>query len=183
MSSEHDRTILNCIFNPLLPVGELIYEDELPHNLQDDKSKITNGEEAKSLELEAVKAAESGDLDTAIATFTKVIDIAPQWASGYNNRAQAYRLKGNIPAAVADLNEAITLSGGQGRSGCQALCQRGIMNRREGQDDLARADFEAAAKLGSQFAKMQLIELNPYAALCNQMLHDVMGKLQHTAQK
>lgn len=34
MSSEHDRAVLNCIFNPLLPVGELIYEDELPHNLQ-----------------------------------------------------------------------------------------------------------------------------------------------------
>jgi hypothetical protein len=57
------------------------------------------------------------------------------------------------------------------------------MNRRKGQDDLARVDFEAAARLGSQFAKMQLIELNPYAALCNQMLLDVMGKLQQTAQK
>jgi hypothetical protein len=88
-----------------------------------------------------------------------------------------------VSAAVADLNEAVSVSGGQGRSGCQALCQRGILNRKEGQDDLARADFEAAAKLGSQFAKMQLIELNPYAALCNQMLHDVMGKLQGTAHK
>jgi hypothetical protein len=85
-------------------------------------------------------------------------------------------------AAVADLNEAISLSGGQGRSGCQALCQRGIINRKEGQHDLARADFEAAAGLGSHFAKMQLVDLNPYAALCNQMLHDVMGKLQHTSQ-
>jgi len=52
------------------------------------------------------------------------------------------------------------------------------MNRKEGHDDLARLDFEVAAKLGSHFAKMQLVELNPYAALCNQMLHDVMGKLQ-----
>jgi tetratricopeptide (TPR) repeat protein len=67
----------------------------------DDEGKITNGEEAKSLELEGVKAAESGDLDTAIATFTKVINIAPQWASGYNNRAQAYRLKGNTPGVYA----------------------------------------------------------------------------------
>lgn len=86
-------------------------------------------------------------------------------------------------AAVADLNEAIHLSGGQGRSGCQALCQRGIMNRKEGLVDLARKDFEAAAKLGSHFAKMQLVELNPYAALCSQMLHDVTGKLQQTGQK
>jgi len=81
-------------------------------------------------------------------------------------------------AAVADLNEAISLSAGRGRSACQAFCQRGIMNRKEGHDDLARLDFEVAAKLGSHFAKIQLVELNPYAALCNQMLHDVMGKLQ-----
>jgi hypothetical protein len=33
MSSEHDKAVLNCIFNPLLPVGELVY-DELPHALQ-----------------------------------------------------------------------------------------------------------------------------------------------------
>jgi hypothetical protein len=86
-------------------------------------------------------------------------------------------------AAVADLNEAISLSEGRGRSACQAFCQRGIMNRKEGHDDLARLDFEVAARLGSQFAKTQLVELNPYAALCNQMLHDVMGKLQQTVQK
>jgi hypothetical protein len=60
----------------------------------DDQSKL-NGE-VKSLELEGVKAAESGELDAAIATFTEVISIAPQWASGYNNRAQAYRLQGDI---------------------------------------------------------------------------------------
>jgi hypothetical protein len=57
------------------------------------------------------------------------------------------------------------------------------MHKKEGHDDLARVDFEAAAKLGSHFAKMQLVELNPYAALCNQMLHDVMGRLQQTVQK
>jgi hypothetical protein len=34
MTSEHDIAILNCVFNPLLPLGEAVYEDELPHNLQ-----------------------------------------------------------------------------------------------------------------------------------------------------
>jgi hypothetical protein len=67
----------------------------------DDEGSTTNGEVVKGLEVEGVKAAESGDLDTAIATFTKVINIAPQWASGYNNRAQAYRLKGNTPGVYA----------------------------------------------------------------------------------
>jgi hypothetical protein len=67
----------------------------------DDEGKITNGEVVKSLEMAGVKAAECGDLDTAIATFTEVINIAPQWASGYNNRAQAYRLKGDTQGVYA----------------------------------------------------------------------------------
>lgn len=78
-----------------------LYKNLSCNVFSDDQGKIANGEEAKGLELEGVKAAESGDLDTAIATFTKVINIAPQWASGYNNRAQAYRLKGNTPGVYA----------------------------------------------------------------------------------
>ena len=31
-------------------------------------------------------------------------------------------------------------------------------------------DFRAAAALGSGFAKSKLVELNPYAAMCNAML-------------
>jgi Flp pilus assembly protein TadD len=63
----------------------------------DVEDKITNVDVAKSMELEGVKAAESGDLDKATEMFTRAINIAPKWASGYNNRAQAYRLKGNTP--------------------------------------------------------------------------------------
>lgn len=47
-----------------------------------------------------------------------------------------------------------------------------------GNDDGAREDFQAAANLGSEFAKQMLIALNPYAALCNQMLREVMTKLR-----
>jgi tetratricopeptide (TPR) repeat protein len=61
----------------------------------DNEDEITNAAEAKSLELEGVKAADSGELDKAIGLFTRAINIAPNWASGYNNRAQAYRLNGD----------------------------------------------------------------------------------------
>ena len=75
--------------------------------------------------------------------------------------------------SLKDLDKAICLSEGKGRSGCQALCQRGLLYRRLGRDDQAREDFEKAAKLGSGFARTQLVALNPYAALCNQMLAKV----------
>ena len=46
-----------------------------------------------------------------------------------------------------------------------------------GENEKAVDDIKNGAKLGSQFAKMFLIQLNPYAALCNSMLSQVMEKL------
>ncbi len=42
------------------------------------------------------KSAEKNDLKRSIECFNKAIEIAPHWASSYNNRAQAFRLIGNI---------------------------------------------------------------------------------------
>lgn len=47
------------------------------------------------LEVEGVQAAEKGDIDKAIDLFGQAILLAPQRASGYNNRAQAFRIKGD----------------------------------------------------------------------------------------
>ena len=43
----------------------------------------------------------------------------------------------------------------------------------EGRDDDALTDFKAAASEGSGFAKTMLVEMNPYAAMCNAMLRNV----------
>jgi hypothetical protein len=44
------------------------------------------------------------------------------------------------------------------------------MTFKDGQDEAALEDFKAAAALGSGFAKSMLVEMNPYAAMCNAML-------------
>lgn len=61
-----------------------------------------------------------------------------------------------ISAAMEDLEIALKLSNSSGRSGCRALCQRGVLRRLKQDIDGARSDFEAAAKLGSQFARSQV---------------------------
>uniref|UniRef100_A0A4W5R0S8 Tetratricopeptide repeat domain 36 n=1 Tax=Hucho hucho TaxID=62062 RepID=A0A4W5R0S8_9TELE len=83
------------------------------------------------------------------------------------------------PGALEDLERAIALSGGAGRTACQALVQRGLLLRLACQDDKAREDFEKAAVLGSEFARRQVVVLNPYAALCNRMLTEVINKLRN----
>ncbi|KAF6210020.1 hypothetical protein GE061_015775 [Apolygus lucorum] len=174
--SEHDRIILNSIFNPFLPIGESNYDGDLAEELIDNEEITPSVARAKEIEVEGIKAAEGGDLDGAESLLTEALRISER-ASGYNNRAQVLRLKGKDSAAILDLNRAIEVSGGGGKAGCQAFCQRALLHRRNGRDSEAKEDFTKAAQLGSQFARHQLVEMNPYAAMCNQMLNDMMEKL------
>ncbi|XP_063605475.1 tetratricopeptide repeat protein 36 homolog [Penaeus indicus] len=178
MASAGDRAILNSIFNPLLPVGECVFEEDIPKELKDPDDASPDCAEAKEQEVLGVKAAEAGDVEGALVHFNRAIEITSYRPSGYNNRAQALRLQGKVEEAMADLNTAIELSKGKGRAACQAFTQRAMIHRLQGNDDLAREDFQAASNLGSEFAKAQLVQMNPYAALCNKMLHDVFSKLQ-----
>ncbi|XP_076318749.1 tetratricopeptide repeat protein 36 homolog [Tachypleus tridentatus] len=178
MGSRHDRAVLNSIFNPSLPVGECVFDDEIPTDLRDEEDGSLEVQEAKQLEIEGVKAAEEGQLEKAIQIFTKAIELTPRRASGFNNRAQVLRLKGDNEGAVLDLNNAINMSEGKGKAACQAYCQRALLHCLHKDDELALEDFKRAAALGSEFAKAQVVRMNPYAALCNQMLSRVMDNLQ-----
>jgi len=46
--------------------------------------------------LSGIKAAEANDINGALEFFKQAIEVAPQWASAYNNRGQALRLTGDI---------------------------------------------------------------------------------------
>ncbi|CAD6195578.1 unnamed protein product [Caenorhabditis auriculariae] len=175
MATAHDRAVLNQILNPLLPNSDGL--DEVKH----EEVVIEHEGFARSVELEreGVRLAESGKSADAIAVFSKAIESCPVNPSAYNNRAQAYRLNEQIEEALADLNEALKLGNEKGKAACQAFVQRGSIYRLQGNDDKAREDFQAAAELGSSFAKMQLVTLNPYAAMCNKMLSDVFSNMKN----
>ncbi|KAI6073226.1 Tetratricopeptide repeat protein 36 [Aix galericulata] len=136
-------------------------------------------EQVRDLELQGVSAAESGDVSTALERFNEAIRLLPERASGYNNRAQALRLKGDVAGALRDLDTAIRLARGCGRAACQSFVQRGLIRRLQARDEDARRDFQRAARLGSAFARQQLVLLNPYSALCNQMLCEMLGRLRN----
>ncbi|KAK6618255.1 hypothetical protein RUM44_002706 [Polyplax serrata] len=176
MSTARDKAILNSILNPFLPVDFEREEESVVRN--DDPGDLTEEVlKAKQLEKEAISMADKGRVKDAVATFGNAIHLAPHLPSLYNNRAQAHRLLGDTHSALDDLNMAITLSKGEGRSACQAFCQRGLIRRKNGEEEKAQDDFKMAARLGSPFAKMVLVQSNPYAALCNDMLSQVLQKL------
>ena len=77
-----------------------------------------------------------------------------------------------------NLNKAIQLSQGRGKAACQAFCQRAMLHYYFENEELAFKDWENASHLGSAFAKNQLIQQNPYAALCNKMLYNVFKNVK-----
>ncbi|KAJ3591389.1 hypothetical protein NHX12_009334 [Muraenolepis orangiensis] len=181
MSTEHDRAVLQAIFNPSCPLGDADPTVSPEVEVEDDDKgfEATRLTEVKALEAQGVSAAEGGDLEAALHHLNKAILLLPTRASAYNNRAQALRLQGNTAGALADLDLAVTLSNGSGLTGRQALVQRGLLLRLAQRDADARADFERAAALGSEFARHQAVALNPYAALCNRMLTEVLHQLRN----
>ncbi|XP_004604782.2 tetratricopeptide repeat protein 36 [Sorex araneus] len=182
MGTPNDQAVLQAIFNPNSPFGDLdgLELGEVADGEVDEDGAFPQAEleQSKGLELQGVTAAEAGDFGTALERFSQAIGLLPQRASAYNNRAQARRLQGDVAGALEDLERALALSGGRGRTARQGFVQRGLLARLQGRDDDARRDFERAAQLGSPFARRQLVLLNPYAALCNRMLADMMGQLR-----
>lgn len=94
--SQKDKAVLESIFNPFLPLGSQDDDDEEQQSSQEEDINDINSEKAKEYERSGVEKAESGDLDGAMECFNMSVEVAPTRASGYNNRAQLWRLKGQI---------------------------------------------------------------------------------------
>ncbi|XP_037826296.1 tetratricopeptide repeat protein 36 homolog [Lucilia sericata] len=183
--SAHDQQVLESIFNPLELTSsleaQLINPDSTEPLVDQDEAlgcEVEILKKSKQLEIEAVKLAEEEKLEEALEKFKESLELTPKRASIYNNRAQALRLAGKDEAAFDDLNQALENCLNQAKSKCHALCQRGVLYRKQNKLDEARQDFEEAAKMGSKFAKQQLVEINPFAALCNQMLRQAFQQLE-----
>ncbi|CAK5075344.1 unnamed protein product [Meloidogyne enterolobii] len=81
--------------------------------------------------------------------------------------------------ARIDLNKSLELSKGKGNCAAQVYVQLALIHRLNGEEEFAKIEFEKASELGSSFAKKQLVAMNPYAAMCNKMLGEIMVKLRH----
>ncbi|KAG2180964.1 hypothetical protein INT43_008546, partial [Umbelopsis isabellina] len=176
MPNVSDDAILELVFNP--------EAQGLPLEAVTETIDTTGAKEVPSdilprlqqLENEGVRLAEEQKLDEALDKLSQAITICDYYASIYNNRAQVYRLKGDIDSALEDLNEAMKHGVGQPKILRQAYTQRAIIRKQKGDLDGAQADFERGAKFGNPIAKNISVNENPYAKMCNQIMLEVMGR-------
>ncbi|XP_027195977.2 tetratricopeptide repeat protein 36 homolog [Dermatophagoides pteronyssinus] len=183
MANNKDQKVIDFMFDPFLV--EQNFSDPADNdddNLSDHPQKLTTEQqESKRLEMKAIESANNGQYDQAFDYFQQALQLWPENASVLNNRAQTYRLQNRIADARQDLDEAIQLLGDLNLSvdshlrqvARQAYCQRALIHLLEENRELGLKDMQQSAQLGNQFARAYMAKMNPYAALCNQMLQDM----------
>jgi tetratricopeptide (TPR) repeat protein len=102
-------------------VGTMADATALVKALRDDDEDVRRGAEAAlwrvwsrsgdaavdALYATGIGEMESGDVDAAIRTFSRVIERKPAFAEGWNKRATLYFLAGDLRRSLADCDEVI----------------------------------------------------------------------------
>ena len=95
-----------------------------------------------------------GEVDRAIADYTKAIALDPNVALAYTNRGSAYYRKGEYERAIADHSKAIAIDPNH----ANAYYNRGVAYEQKGDKDQAIADFRKVLEINpsDQDAKVTL---------------------------
>ena len=93
--------------------------------------------------IAAMRSKRKGDLDGAIADYTKAIELKPDDAGAYNNRGNAKQTKGDLDGAIADYTKAIELK----PDDAGAYCNRAAWRKAKGDLGGALADYNKAIEL------------------------------------
>jgi tetratricopeptide (TPR) repeat protein len=102
--------------------------------------------------------ASKGDYDHAIAEFTEVIRLKPDFAKAYLDRGNAYYNKKDYDKAIADYNALLRFN----PNDISAYGNRGLAHVKKEDYDQAIADFTEIIRLKPDFAKAYLERSNAY---------------------
>ena len=98
--------------------------------------------------IAAFRGRPAGDLDGAIADYTKAIELDPNDLDSHNNRGLARQAKGDFDGAIADHTKAIELN----PRDPDGYYNRGISRKAKGDLDGAIADFTKVIEIDPRYA-------------------------------
>lgn len=95
-----------------------------------------------------VARQKKGDLDGALADYTRAIELNPHDAAPYNNRGLLKMAKGDLDGALADYDRALQIS----PRNFEIRGNRGVARQKSGDLDGALSDYDIAIKLYHKYA-------------------------------
>jgi poly(3-hydroxybutyrate) depolymerase/lipoprotein NlpI len=162
---------------------------ELPGDPHFEEHHFKGSEEALKKVTEqynrGVKLQQAGDLKGAIAAYTRVVELDPNFADAYNNRGAAYVSLNDVAAAIQDFTRSLAISpspnpynnrgaiyvsqqkyeeaitdlnaGINLQPSADAYANRGIAYMNTSRLELARDDFEKAIGLDAKFGRAYVL--------------------------
>jgi len=118
--------------------------------------------EVNLLMLEGIDAMGQGDLKRALGAFDSMVDVAPQFAEGWNKRATVEFLMNDYKASVADIQKTLALE----PHNWGALSGLGQIYVALGDDEAALRAFKRA------------LAINPHLASVKAKVHELEAKLE-----
>jgi tetratricopeptide (TPR) repeat protein len=168
-------TVLDTLFRKLQDATDPVTAQTLEQAIWEQWTLLPEPAQ-RALMFKGIGEMQGRDLAGAVATFSKLIEIAPDLPEGWNKRATVHWLRGDYPASIKDICE--TLKREPRHFG--ALSGLGMIRAEMGENGRAVAAFEMAKKHNPHIGGLDA-EIARLRALGGDPPDDPLGCGQQTA--
>ncbi len=175
-SDNGKATVLDTLFAKLQTTTDPLAAQALEQAIWEQWTMVPDPAQ-RQLMLRGIAEMQQQELQNAVVTFTKLIEIAPDLSEAWNKRATVYWLLGNFPASIADICETIKREPRH----FGAYSGLGMIRAQMGEPARAVAAFELARKFNPHIVGIddEIARLKAQAG--NEVSNDPLGCGERTA--
>jgi tetratricopeptide (TPR) repeat protein len=104
--NKESANMLDTLFDKLQTATDPVAVQSLEEAIWEQWTVVPDPDQRK-LMLRGIAEMQQQELKSAVETFTKLIELAPELSEAWNKRATVHWLMGNFPASLADICETI----------------------------------------------------------------------------
>jgi tetratricopeptide (TPR) repeat protein len=135
------QTVLDTLVDTLRTATDPSAVQALEEGIWEQWTMVPDGAQ-RQLMARGIAEMHQQELQNAVVSFTKLIDIAPELSEAWNKRATVHWLMGNFPASIADICETVKREPRH----FGAYSGLGMIRAQMGEHARAAAAFELAKK-------------------------------------
>jgi tetratricopeptide (TPR) repeat protein len=140
-SNAGSQTMLDTLFEKLKTATDPFAVQALEQGIWEQWTMVPDPVQ-RQLMMRGIAEMGQQELEGAVATFTRLIETAPELSEAWNKRATVYWLLGNFPASIADICETVKREPRH----FGAYSGLGMIRAQMGEHARAAAAFELARK-------------------------------------
>lgn len=170
------QTMLDTLFDKLKAATDPFAVQALEQAIWEQWTMVPDPAQ-RQLMMRGIAEMQQQELQSAVATFTKLIEVAPELSEAWNKRATVHWLLGDFPASLADICETVKREPRH----FGAYSGLGMIRAQRGEHARAAAAFELAKKWNPHIVGLDAEIERQKAEAGGEVSDDPLGCGQRTA--